>query len=240
MTLSAQIVDWLRQKVKAAGATGCVLGLSGGVDSAVVSLLCQQVFPEDTLVVLLPCHSLEADMDGARQFAEHFKLKYIGVDLGKTFDALYQALAGEPYKGGTELPVCNLKPRLRMAALYYYAQKLNYLVIGTGNRSELEMGYFTKYGDGGVDLLPLGGLLKSEVRELAKELGVPREIIDKAPSAGLWAGQTDEGEMGITYAELDKILAGQGGDKQQAKLVKERRQASEHKRRLPEIFKAPN
>jgi NAD+ synthase len=239
MKLSDRIASWLQEKVKNAGAQGCVVGLSGGLDSAVVSLLCQKAFPEETLTLLLPCHSLEIDLDSARRFAEHFKLKYIGVDLGKTFDALYQALEGEAYQGKTDLAICNIKPRLRMIALYYYARKMNYLVIGTGNKSELEMGYFTKYGDGGVDLLPLGALLKTEVRALAKELGVPQEYIDKAPSAGLWSGQTDEGEMGITYAELDKILAGKGGDQQKETLVSQRRQASEHKRRLPEIFKVP-
>jgi len=237
MGLAKNISSWLKHKVSAAGAKGCVVGLSGGIDSAVVSLLCQQAFPDDTLVLLLPCHSLEADMDSARRLAERFKLKHIGVDLSPVFDALYRALTGEPYQGQADLPACNLKPRLRMNALYYLAQKLNYLVIGTGNRSELQMGYFTKYGDGGVDLLPLGALLKGEVRALAKELGVPQEYIDKEPSAGLWAGQTDEGEMGITYAELDQILAGRGGDKTKKALVDQRRQASEHKRQLPDIFR---
>ncbi|MCU0641764.1 MAG: NAD(+) synthase [Candidatus Margulisbacteria bacterium] len=234
MMLANKISGWLKEQVTAAGARGCVVGLSGGIDSAVVALLCQKAFPAETLTLLLPCHSLEADMDSARRLAERFQLKYIGVDLGAPFDALCRALPVEP--GETGLAVANIKPRLRMITLYYYAQKLNYLVVGTGNRSELEMGYFTKYGDGGVDLLPLGNLTKSEVRALAKELGVPQEYIEKAPSAGLWAGQTDEGEMGITYEELDKILAGKGGDKQKERLVNQRRRASEHKRRLPPIF----
>jgi NAD+ synthase len=236
MKLAEQISAWLKAKVGAAGARGCVLGLSGGIDSAVVALLCQKAFPDDTLTLLLPCHSLETDTDSARQFAERFKLKHIGVNLSPAFDALYLALTGEKYQGQTDLPVCNLKPRLRMTALYYHAHKLNYLVVGTGNKSELEMGYFTKYGDGGVDLLPLGNLLKTEVRSLAKELGVPQEYIEKAPSAGLWAGQTDEGEMGITYEELDNILAGKKGDQQKTALVSQRQKASAHKRQLPEIF----
>ncbi|MFA5112834.1 MAG: NAD(+) synthase [Candidatus Margulisiibacteriota bacterium] len=239
MALSAKIASWIKAQVAGAGAKGCVVGLSGGIDSAVVALLCQKAFPEDTLTLLLPCHSLPADMDSARQFAERFKLIFVSPDLTAVFDQLYQALEGETYGGQTDLPTCNLKPRLRMAALYYYARKLNYLVVGTGNKSELEMGYFTKYGDGGVDLLPLGDLLKTEVRALAGELAVPQEYIEKAPSAGLWAGQTDEGEMGITYEELDAILAGKGGDQQKAALVDQRRQASEHKRRPVPIFKVP-
>jgi NAD+ synthase len=136
------------------------------------------------------------------------------------------------------LATANLKPRLRMATLYYYANKLNYLVIGTGNRSELAMGYFTKYGDGGVDLLPLGNLLKTKVRELAKELKVPQEIIDRPPSAGLWHGQTDEGEMGISYAELDNILCGnlKGINTKKVRLVKGRQRACQHKCEPAQIF----
>ena len=108
----------------------------------------------------------------------------------------------------SRVPVANVKPRLRMATLYFVANSLNYLVAGTGNRAELTIGYFTKYGDGGVDVLPIGDLLKSEVRALARELGVPQPILDKAPSAGLWLGQTDEEEMGFTYAELERYLTG--------------------------------
>jgi len=100
-----------------------------------------------------------------------------------------------------------VKPRLRMTSLYFVANSLNYLVAGTGNRSELAIGYFTKYGDGGVDMLPIGRLLKSQVQALARELGVPAPIIDKAPSAGLWLGQTDEAEMGFSYADLEKYLS---------------------------------
>jgi len=104
------------------------------------------------------------------------------------------------------LAKANLKARLRMLTLYYVSNQMKYLVAGSGNRSELTIGYFTKYGDGGVDILPLGNLVKKEVRELARYLDVPREIIDKAPSAGLWLGQTDESEMGFTYEALDRYL----------------------------------
>jgi len=110
------------------------------------------------------------------------------------------------YSEGSDIAKANLKPRLRMTALYYFANTLDYLVAGTGNKSELCVGYFTKYGDGGVDILPLGGLLKTEVRKLAKDLEIPKEIIDRSPSAGLWHNQTDEADMGITYEELDKNI----------------------------------
>jgi NAD+ synthase len=128
----------------------------------------------------------------------------------------------------------NVKPRLRMTALYYVANSLNYLVAGTGNRSELTIGYFTKHGDGGVDLLPLGSLMKSEVRLLAVDLGVPRAILDKPPSAGLWAGQTDEAEMGFGYADLERYLTrGPEGVAPALALRLERMiRANEHKRAM--------
>ena len=129
----------------------------------------------------------------------------------------------------------NLRPRLRMASLYYFANRLNYLVVGTGNRSELEVGYFTKYGDGGVDLLPLGALLKRQVRALAAHLGVPAPIIEKPPSAGLWEGQTDEGEMGFSYADLDRYLAGGKVPAALGERIEAMRTASEHKRRPPPV-----
>nr|MCU0256832.1 NAD(+) synthase [Vicinamibacterales bacterium] len=139
------------------------------------------------------------------------------------------------------LAQANLKPRLRMTTLYYVANRLNYLVAGTGNRTEIAIGYYTKYGDGGVDLLPLGALVKSEVRALARELGVPAPIIEKPPSAGLWIGQTDEGEMGFTYAELEDYLLRGPDAVAPATVMKIERlvRASEHKRHLPPVFEAP-
>jgi NAD+ synthase len=132
------------------------------------------------------------------------------------------------------VPMANVKPRMRMATLYYVANTLNYMVAGTGNRSELSIGYFTKYGDGGVDLLPIGELLKSEVRAMARELGVPEPVIEKAPSAGLWLGQTDEAEMGFTYAELENYLTKGPQTVSPALAMRIERliRASEHKRSL--------
>jgi len=189
--------------------------------------------------LILPCHSLSEDIKDAQDFAKKFAIQTKVIDLTMVFESLFIALAGKTYKDEMDLPIANLKPRLRMLTLYYFANKLNYLVVGTGNRSELAMGYFTKYGDGGVDILPLGDLLKAEVNKLAAELGVPQEIIEKAPSAGLWAGQTDEGEMGITYMVLDKILSGglKGIPQEKIDLVKGRESLSRHKRALPDIFK---
>jgi NAD+ synthase len=143
-----------------------------------------------------------------------------------------QAPAGDSGDVKARLPLANVKPRLRMSALYFIANSLNYLVVGTGNRSELTVGYFTKYGDGGADLLPLGRLLKSEVRELAADLEIPQSIIDKAPSAGLWAGQTDEDEMGFSYGDLERYLIDgpQGVAPALAMRIERLMRTTEHKR----------
>jgi NAD+ synthase len=215
------IVEWLRQRLSRAGARGFVVGLSGGVDSAVAARLCQAAAPANTVGLLMPCHSDPRDEADAKLVADHFRIPTLRVDLAPTYDhftnalrAAAQALPQEQFPDAAHatedikarLPLANVKPRLRMTTLYFVANTLNYMVAGTGNRSELSIGYFTKYGDGGVDVLPIGELLKSEVREAARELGVPEPVIDKPPSAGLWLGQTDEAEMGFTYGELENYL----------------------------------
>lgn len=244
MKLSDKISAWLKDKGSEAEARGCILGLSGGVDSAVVGALCKKAFPDNTLALIMPCHSHAEDLEHAKLVAGKFSIENKTIDLSSDFDLLYKSYEGKDFIAGKrELSVANLKPRLRMLSLYYFANKLNYLVVGTGNKSELAMGYFTKYGDGGVDLLPLGGLLKFQVRELAKELGIPSEIIDKAPSAGLWEGQTDEGEMEMTYAELDKTIeAMEAGNESlcDAKVlakIKNQQSKIKHKCDLPPVFK---
>lgn len=175
--------------------------MSGGLDSSVVGVLCRRGLGDRVLGLILPCHSKRSDEEHARLVADLFDITVEKIDLGPVLDLLLGLL---PADG--DMAVANLKPRLRMMALYYFSNRLNYLVIGSGNKSELRTGYFTKYGDGGVDILPLGGLLKTEVRKLARELDIPEEIIAKPPSAGLWEGQTDEDELGITYDELDRAL----------------------------------
>ena len=246
MTTADKISGWLRERMAAAGARGFVFGLSGGIDSAVVARLCQLAAPQRVLGVLLPCYSHSRDEDDARLLATTFGIPIARVDLAPAFDALTDSLQHAVKRLPThvdvidikqQLPEANLKPRLRMASLYFIANSLNYLVAGTGNRSELTLGYFTKYGDGGVDLLPIGSLVKSEVRALARELGVPQSIIDKPPTAGLWVGQTDEEEMGFSYETLEQFLT-HGASAVPAAIaqrIEMLRASSDHKRALPPV-----
>jgi NAD+ synthase len=237
MSLGDHIGGWLRDYAAQAGAKGYVVGLSGGIDSATTAALCQRAMGEGVLGALMPCHSAPEDAQMARLVAGASNLQTVTVDLGPAFDVLLAALP----PGASEMAKANVKPRLRMATLYALAQTHGYLVAGTGNRSELLVGYFTKYGDGGVDVEPLGDLYKWQVRQLARELGVPQPVIDRPPSAGLWLGQTDEGEMGITYDELDATLAaiesGKTGDVDPALLGKVQRMMfdSAHKLAMPPI-----
>jgi len=232
-----KITKWIKRQVKETKAKGIVMGLSGGIDSSVVACLAKEAVGKDKLLALiLPCHSQKEDLRDAKLVAKKLGIKTKFVDLSRTYDNLTKIL---PKTG--RLTLANLKPRLRMLVLYYFANKLNYLVCGTGNKSELLCGYFTKHSDGATDILPIGDLLKKEVRKLAKVLRIPEHIITKPPSAGLWSGQTDEGEMGITYFELDNILERienkrkQILSKNKVNKVKEMINKSEHKRQGPKV-----
>jgi len=214
------LVSWLQAEVKNAGLKGAVVGLSGGIDSAVTARLSQLAFGEDVLAVIMPCHSSNQDREDALKVANKFGIEVVENDLSEIYDHFLSSLKETAIEGG-KLASANIKPRLRMTALYYYAQAKNYLVVGTDNWSELKIGYFTKHGDGGIDLAPLGSLVKHEVKELAKVLEIPAEIIEKKPSAGLWDGQTDENEMGFSYQELDQyILTGDVEPEVKAKIQK--------------------
>ncbi|MHB8105142.1 MAG: NAD(+) synthase [Dehalococcoidales bacterium] len=234
--LAKKLSDWIKEKVTEADCKGAVLGMSGGIDSSVVAALCVRVFPKNTLGLIMPCHSSEKDKEHAEMMAKKFSIATKTVVLDDIYDAYLKILPDfKPEASLKQLAQANLKARLRMITLYYTANQLKYMVIGSGNRSELTVGYFTKHGDAGVDVLPLGNLVKKEVRELARFLKIPQEIIDKAPSAGLWAGQTDEGEMGFTYEDLDcYILTGKAPDALK-KRIEGMHAASAHKCATPPI-----
>lgn len=232
--LTARLVDWLKDRAREAGAKGLVVGMSGGIDSSVVAVLCKRALPDSTLGLLLPCRSMAEDMEHARLVAAKFNIPTETVVLDSVYDELISVL---PSDGGPnrKLAEINLKPRLRMTTIYFFANRLSYLVAGSGNRCELSIGYFSKYGDGGVDIMPLGNLVKSQVRDLAQHLGIPLAIIDKPPSAGLWAGQTDEQEMGLTYDQLDTYFTTGQVPKAVRRKIEERIARNAHKRATPPI-----
>jgi NAD+ synthase len=240
--IAEEIAAWLRLQVTESGASTLVLGMSGGIDSAVVcALAVRAVGPESVVAALMPINSRSEDMEDAEHVARACGVAPLHIDLSDTYETFLAAMPDAE----TRLPLAlaNAKPRLRMATLYYLANQHNGLVVGTGNKTELAIGYFTKYGDGGVDLLPIGDLDKTMVRVLARALAVPEQIIQKAPSAGLWEGQTDEVEIGLSYDTLDTALAAlaAGDDDGIESGVRERIGAlvtsSEHKRRPVPIFR---
>lgn len=239
------ISRWIAARAEAAGVSGTVVGVSGGIDSAVVAGLCRRALGNRALGLILPCHSNPQDVEDARAVAAATGISVATVSLDGPYDDLLRALSspawdtpGPGFSGGAladteRLAGANLKPRLRMSALYYLANLHNLLVVGTANRAETYVGYSTKYGDAGVDIQPIAGLLKREVRALATALGIPPRIIERPPSAGLWAGQTDEGEMGITYAQLDEYLATGSGPAALRERVEIMHGRSAHKRSVP-------
>ncbi len=239
METKQKIITWIKRQIKKAKAEGVVFGLSGGIDSAVTAALCYQALGEGSVLgFILPCASKKEDLIDAHLVARKLKIKTKTINLDPVYKTCLRLLPS-----ADRLTCGNLKARLRMLILYYFANKLNYLVCGSSNKSERSIGYFTKYGDGAADILPLADLLKSQVRGLGKALNLPKRIIDKVPAAGFWPGQTDEGELGISYFQLDEVLLGltrRQKQTQSARLVnkvKLRIKTSEHKRQLPQICK---
>jgi len=238
--LAEKLVAWTGEQLAVTGARGLVLGLSGGIDSAVLAVLCQRACPQFTLAVIMPCASSPEDREHALLVAGKFGIATREVALDGVYQEMLRALPDAPPESPAGIRArANLKARLRMVTLYFLANQRGCLVAGSSNRSELATGYFTKYGDGAADILPLGNLVKGQVRELASYLSVPRPIIEKPPSAGLWEGQTDEAELGFSYRELDRYLL--TGEAQEA--VKTRIESlmatSRHKRSLPPVAVFP-
>ena len=187
----------------------------------------------------VPCHSSAESEEHARLVARKFSIDTVTVDLTSVHDELIRQLPE-----GEGMALVNIRPRLRMTVLYYYGNLYNKLVLGTSNKSEMMVGYFTKWGDGGADAQPIGNLYKAQIRKLAQDLGMPKEILNKPPTADLWAGQTDEQELGLRYDDLDKILAAiesgkvGGLDPDKVARVKSLIAQSEHKRTPVPVFRS--
>ncbi len=227
---------FIRDMLARSHAQGVIYGNSGGKDSALVGILCKLAC-ENTVGVCLPCESKRnfgEDMADGMAVAEQFQIETRVMDLTAVKQTLTSAL-GEL----TELnraASTNINPRLRMITLYALAAAENRLVAGTGNRSERYMGYFTKWGDGACDFNPIGDLTVTEIYEFLRYLKAPENIIRKAPSAGLFEGQTDEQEMGVSYAAIDRYLAGEPVTPEEEAIIRRFHERSEHKRKLPPVF----
>lgn len=244
-TDAAELMDFIRKTAEKAGAKGAIVGISGGIDSAVVTKLCVDALgPSKVKAVFLPTDSTpEEDYVQTREMCEKWGAEYEIVNIQSAVDSLSSLLLRT---GDDPLQKGNLIARVRMIALYDRAKREGRLVFGTSNRTELLMGYMTKFGDGAEDATPLYNLYKTQVWQIGEIIGVPKAIIDKVPTAGLWEGQTDEGEMGIAYRSLDKALnvmdqGGSDGDMakaaditvSKASEIRKRIASMEHKRTIP-------
>lgn len=223
-----EIGDFLRDYLKTSGLKGYVLGLSGGIDSAVVALLLKRA-KIPFKCVLLPFAQLNDDLDIAQRMSLQENFDYDVIDIAKTHASIIEDLQKNNVNISRE-NAGNIKARLRMTYLYSYAQSLSYLVVGTDNYVEYMLGYFTKYGDGGVDILPIVHLLKGEIYDLARLLGTPQEIINRTPSAGFYEGHTDEDELGFTYEEADRYFSGKIVNDETKKKIERLIRISTHKR----------
>lgn len=222
------LVDWIRISVKSANMKGVIVGISGGIDSALVASLAKEAFPNDSLGILMP-ENEDIHYQHGLEVAKKLDIKFQTVNIKESFLALKNQL-----NINDKLAIANIKPRLRMTTLYAIAQEKKYLVLGTDNFAEWILGYFTKYGDGGVDLLPIVQLFKSQVYEMAKIYDVPSSILDKQPTAGLWGNQTDEDELGFRYSDLEEYVLGNKVSKEiEEKIIRQINITSHKRSELP-------
>lgn len=224
-------VAFIRDLVAKSGAKGIVYGNSGGKDSALVGILCKAAC-DNTVGILMPCSSARnfgIDLDDGKEVAAQYGIETRLIDLTPVREAMVKTLS--PVTDITDAALANIAPRLRMTALYTVAGSEGLLVAGTGNRSEAYMGYFTKWGDGAHDFNPIADLTVTEVYEFLAFLDAPMAIRTKAPSAGLFEGQTDEAEMGISYAAIDQFLLTGEASAEDKAILDRFHNASEHKRR---------
>jgi NAD+ synthase len=239
--LTGELEGWIRETVHSASMEGVVVGLSGGIDSAVAAGLAARALGAGSVLGLaMPCHSMKEDTRDGERLAKHLGIPFRVIDLTPVFDALVSA-AG--LAEASPLCLANLKARLRMTTLYSQSSPSaqvsgGRLVLGTSNYSEICVGYWTKWGDGASDLLPLGRLYKEEVRRVALQIGLPGWVLERVPSAGLWPGQSDEREMGVTYDRIETFLRGGDPGAEAAGLIETMVRATRHKREPVPFFDA--
>lgn len=236
--LVEEIVEWLKSYCQSNGQDGYVVGLSGGIDSAVVAHLINQACPGHALGVIMPAGNLPDDAEHGVLAAKAANIPYITIDLTQERQELTDkvALALDDQGLSAQDPIMvrgNIGARLRMTTLYAVGNSLNYLVAGTDNLAEAYTGYFTKYGDGGVDVLPISHLTKGEVYDMGKHLGVPEEILTRPPSAGFFHNQTDEEELGVEYKIIDAYLQGEDIPENKRLIIENLHEKSYHKRHMP-------
>lgn len=250
-TVTEKITGFIANQIEASGLSGAVVAVSGGIDSAVTLTLTAKALGGNRVrAITMPERDItpEDDVRDVMRLAGMFDVTCDTVDITPMIHVMQSKLP--LYDPSDLVSSGNIRPRVRMVITYHYANILRSMVVGSSNRSEWLTGYFTKYGDGGVDLMPLAGLYKTQIRQLARHLGISKKIVEKTPTAGLWLGQSDEEEMGIKYEVLDLILYGwERGlgvadiaetlsvDPMTVERVLERVRLNEHKRRLPLILR---
>ena len=228
-----QIINWIKEEVKKANCSGVAVGISGGIDSALVAYLAKKAFPNESIGILIPINKKrQFDLEHGLELVKKLDLDYKVIDLSHEYQSMIDKMNVQ-----LDLTKGNMQARLRMTTIYAFAQERNYLVLGTDNKAEYDLGYFTKWGDGGCDLLPIVNLYKSEVFEYAKKVGIPINIINKTPSAGLWDDQSDEKELGFTYDDYEQYDKNLLTDQQLIEKIKLQISKTNHKR--IEIPKAP-
>jgi len=230
-----EIIKWIKQYVANSNAKGVVVGNSGGKDSAtVIALATKALGKENVLTVAMPCNSIKTDLEDAQLVANKFEVPLIKIDLTNTYQTLEKEIDNK-IKPKDEAKI-NTKPRLRMTTLYYIAQSLDYLVIGTGNKCESIVGYTTKWGDSAYDFNPIGDFTVEEVLQIGEYLGVPEKIIKKAPADGLGT-LTDEEKLGVTYKQITEYIETGKTEENAMEIIKRKEKMSIHKRQPIPIYK---
>ena len=234
------VINWIREYVESSHAKGVVVGNSGGKDSATVLALASKALGKDRVLAIgMPCNSIPQDLDDAQLVANTFGVRMIEINLTNPYDLYEQTLIDSLDNNDIELineSKVNIRPRLRMTTLYAVAQSLGYLVIGTGNLCEAMVGYTTKWGDNASDFNPLGNFTVDEVRFIGSYLGVPDQIVHKAPADGL-GRQTDEEKLGVTYKQIEEYIETGKTDPEAMAIIKDKYEKTRHKRSLVPVYK---